>query len=54
MTCEDSIYMTRNSYSKMKENKCNTVPKEKKEWVCITNSKAKLLDEKKLTDDTTD
>ena len=33
----------------MKGYKCNTVQKEKKEWVCIiTTSKAKPLDEKEL------
>ena len=41
--------MTLKNYWKMKEYKCNTVRKVKKEWVCITTtSKAKSLDEEEL------
>ena len=40
--------MTLNSYSEMKGYKCNTVEKVKKEWVCITTTKSKSLDENEL------
>ena len=40
--------MTLNSYSEMKGYKCTTVEKVKKDWVCITTTKSKSLDENDL------